>query len=247
MRAPDGTVISGFELHDAEKLSLIKYDALSVEGMDKIQICLELLIENGFVKPEASLKETYEKVIGIYNIERDDPKMWEKVWKHEIISLFQMEQQSGIQGIAATKPNNVDDLASLNSVIRLMAQEKGAETPIEKYARFRRNPRAWETEMKLAGLNTAERELLHRELDVSSGLCIAQEQFMMLVQLPEIGGFDLQWADRLRKSIAKKNPKEYDKLTKEFYDNMREKNLSENLCTYVWDTLIAMNRGYGFE
>jgi DNA polymerase-3 subunit alpha len=128
-----------------------------------------------------------------------------------------------------------------------MAQEKGAETPIEKYARFRRNPQAWETEMKLAGLNAAERELLHRELDVSSGLCIAQEQFMMLVQLPEIGGFDLQWADRLRKSIAKKNPKEYDKLTKEFYDNMREKNLSENLCAYVWDTLIAMNRGYGFN
>ena len=247
MRAPDGTVISGFELHDAEKLSLIKYDALSVEGMDKIQICLELLIENGFVKPEATLKETYEKVIGIYNIERDDPKMWEKVWKHEIISLFQMEQQSGIQGIAATKPNNVDDLASLNSVIRLMAQEKGAETPIEKYARFRKNPMAWEQEMKAAGLNEEERKLLHRELDVSSGLCIAQEQFMMLVQLPEIGGFDLQWADRLRKSIAKKNPKEYDKLTTEFYDNMRKKNLSENLCVYVWDTLIAMNRGYGFN
>ena len=33
-----------------------------------VQICLELLIENGFVQPEATLKETYEKVIGIYNI-----------------------------------------------------------------------------------------------------------------------------------------------------------------------------------
>ena len=247
MRAPDGTVISGFELHDAEKVSLIKYDTLSVEGMDKIQICLELLIENGLVKPEATLKETYEKVIGIYNLERNDPEMWKKVWNHEIISLFQMEQQSGVQGIAATHPNNIDDLAALNSVIRLMAQEKGAETPIEKYARFRRNPQAWETEMKMAGLSVEERELLHRELDVSSGLCIAQEQFMMLVQMPELGGFDLQWADRLRKSIAKKNPKEYEQLTKEFYERMRENNLSENLCSYVWNTLIAMNRGYGFN
>ena len=26
---------------------------------------------------------------------------------------------------------------------------------------------------------------------------------MMLVQVPELGGFDLTWADRLRKSIAK--------------------------------------------
>ena len=247
MRAPDGTVISGFELHDAEKVSLIKYDTLSVEGMDKIQICLELLIENGLVKPEATLKETYEKVIGIYNLERNDPEMWKKVWNHEIISLFQMEQQSGVQGIAATHPNNIDDLAALNSVIRLMAQEKGAETPIEKYARFRRNPQAWETEMKMAGLSVEERELLHKELDVSSGLCIAQEQFMMLVQMPELGGFDLQWADRLRKSIAKKNPKEYEQLTKEFYERMRENNLSENLCSYVWNTLIAMNRGYGFN
>ena len=247
MRAPDGTLISGFELHDLEDCSLIKYDALSVEGMDRIQICLELLQEYGFVKPEATLKETYEKTIGIYNIERDDPKMWEKVWNHEIVSLFQMEQQSGIQGIAATKPKNIDDLAALNSVIRLMAQEKGAETPIEKYARFRKNPRAWENEMVSAGLSYDERELLHRELDVSSGLCIAQEQFMMLVQIPEIGGFDLQWADRLRKSIAKKNPKDYEILTNEFYSNMKEKNLSENLCHYVWDVLIAMNRGYGFN
>ena len=70
---------------------------------------------------------------------------------------------------------------------------------------------------------------------------------MMLVQIPEIGGLDLQWADRLRKSIAKKNPKEYEQLTKEFYENMRQKHLSENLCNYVWNVLIAMNRGYGFN
>lgn len=70
---------------------------------------------------------------------------------------------------------------------------------------------------------------------------------MMLVQIPEIGGFGLQWADRLRKSIAKKNPKEYEKLTSEFFENMEKKNLSVNLCNYVWNTLIAMNRGYGFN
>ena len=45
MRAPDGTIITQFELHTAEKVSLIKYDALSVEAEDKIQNCLELLFE----------------------------------------------------------------------------------------------------------------------------------------------------------------------------------------------------------
>lgn len=247
MRAPDGTIISAYELHDLEECSLIKYDALSVEGMDRIQVCLELLQEYGFIKPEESLKETYEKVIGIYNLERDDPEMWKMVWKQQITSLFQMEQQSGIDAIAKTHPKSIDDLAVLNSVIRLMAQEKGGEMPIDKYARFKKDPRLWDKEMEQYGLTASERELLHRELDISYGLSIAQEQFMMLVQIPEIGGLDLQWADRLRKSIAKKNPKEYEQLTKEFYENMRQKHLSENLCNYVWNVLIAMNRGYGFN
>ena len=40
--------------------------------------------------------------------------MWEMVWNHEINSLFQMEKQSGIKGIATLKPISVDDLAILN-------------------------------------------------------------------------------------------------------------------------------------
>lgn len=247
MRAPDGTIVSGFELHDLEKCSLIKYDLLSVEGMDKIQICLELLQQYGFIDSSKTLKETYEDVIGVYNIDRTSEDMWKMVWEHKITSLFQMEQQSGIQAIAKTHPTSVDDLATINSVIRLMAQEKGGESPIDKYARFREHPEQWEEEMTQYGLTAEEKKILHKELDISCGLSIAQEQFMELVQMPEIGGFDLQWSDRLRKSIAKKNPKDYEQLTKEFYENMRQKHLSERLCSYVWQVLIAMNRGYGFD
>lgn len=247
MRAPDGTVISGYDLHRLEECSLIKYDVLSVEGEDRIQVCLDLLVKYGYVKEEPTLKQTYEKVIGIYNLEREDPKMWEMIHTHKIVSLFQMEKTSGIQGIARTKPTSVDDLAALNSVIRLMAQERGAESPIDKFARFKQNPELWEEEMIQYGLSEAERKLLHNELDITYGLCISQEQFMMLVQLPEVGGFNLQWSDKLRKSIAKKSPKDYEKLTKEYFQNMRDKQLSENLCNYVWNVLIAMNRGYGFN
>ena len=71
--------------------------------------------------------------------------------------------------------------------------------------------------------------------------------FMQLVQMPECGGFNLTWADRLRKSIAKKNPAEYEKLTKEYFEQVKEKGLSENLCNYVWNVLVATSRGYGFN
>ena len=41
----------------------------------------------------------------------------------------------------------------------------------------------------------------------------------------------------------KKNPKAYMELQQDFYKNIKEKNLSPKLCHYVWDVLIAMNRG----
>lgn len=247
MRAPDGTIITAFDLHDSEEVSLIKYDLLSVEALDKIHICLDLLCDAGFVERKETLKETYESVLGIYNIERNDPKMWEMVWNHEILSLFQMEKQSGIQGIALSKPSSVDDLATLNSVIRLMAQEKGAEQPLNKFARFKADIKQWYREMEQYGLTNEEIKILEPLLLPSNGICESQEGFMQLVQIPECGGFDLTWADRLRKSIAKKNPAEYEKLTKEYFERVEEKGLSKNLCNYVWNVLVATSRGYGFN
>ena len=247
MRAPDGTICTQFELHDCEKVSLIKYDALSVEAMDKIHNCIDLLCEAGLVEREPSLKDTYENIIGIYNIERENPEMWKMVWNHQIQSLFQMEQPSGVNGIALLHPTSVDDLAILNSVIRLMPQEKGGEMPTEKLARFKANPNLWDKEMEDWGLNYEEKQILHKELDISYGVSESQEKFMKLVQIPECGGFNLTWADRLRKSIAKKSPKEFDQLTEEYYQNIKDKNLSYNLCNYVWKMCVGLSRGYGFN
>ncbi len=71
--------------------------------------------------------------------------------------------------------------------------------------------------------------------------------FMQLVQMPECGGFDLTWADSLRKAIAKKNPAGFEKLEQEFFENMKSKNLSKTLCNYVWKVLVSTSKGYGFN
>lgn len=247
MRAPDGTIISGYELHDLEAVSLIKYDCLSVEAADRIHITLDLLAKDKKIEVKNSLKETYEEVLGVYRIERNDPKMWEMVNNHKIHSLFQMEQQSGIQGISLAHPQSVEDLAHLNSIIRLMAQEKGGEQPLNKYARFKSNIKFWYKEMDDWGLTKEEQKILEPYLLGSYGICESQECFMQLVQIPECGGFSLDFADHLRKAIAKKNPVEYEKLTQEYFEKTKEKGLSKNLCNYVWNVLVATSRGYGFK
>ena len=247
MRAPNGDIMTQFDLHDCEDCSLIKYDLLSVEAMDKIHICLDLLCEQNYIERKETLKDTYESVIGIYNLEREAPDMWKMVWNHEIQSLFQMEKQSGIQGIALTHPQSVDDLAVLNSVIRLMAQEKGAEQPLNKFARFKNDIRQWYDEMERYGLTKEEQKLLEPVIKLSYGISESQEKFMQLVQMPECGGFNLTWADKLRKSIAKKNPAAYEELQKEYFETVEKKGLSRNLCNYVWNILVATSRGYGFN
>lgn len=175
MRAPDGTIETAFDLHDCEDVSLIKYDLLSVDALDKIHICLNLLMDDGRIDKSQSLKQIYEDTIGIYNLEREAAEMWKMVWEHKISSLFQMEQQSGIQGIALVKPESVDDLATLNSVIRLMAQEKGAEQPLNKFARFKKNIQFWYDEMEQYGLTREEQKILEPIVRLSYGICESQE------------------------------------------------------------------------
>lgn len=225
---------------------LIKMDLLSVEALDKIHICLDLLIENGYIEKQNSLRETYEKTIGIYNLERDNLDMWKMVWNHEIGSLFQMDQQSGIQGIALAKPKSIDELAVLNSVIRLMAPEKGAEMPLETWSKYRKNLNLWIEEMRRFGLTEDEIDWLSSHSAITDGICESQEGLMSLVQEEKLGGNSLGFADTARKALAKKVGELFVKCEKEFFENAREKGCSERLVDYVWNVLLRVQRGYSF-
>lgn len=160
MKTNSGDVITQFDLHMCEDCSLIKVDLLCIDALDKMQAELELLLENNVIEWQGSLKATYEKYIGVYTLERNAKDMWEMLWNHKVMSFFQMEKESGVQAVALAKPASVDELATINSVLRLMAQEKGAETPLQKYARFRENIQYWYDEMTEYGLTQEEQDIL---------------------------------------------------------------------------------------
>ena len=247
MRTKSGDIVTAFDLHECERCSLIKIDLLATDYCSKVYVTLMLLIKDGVIEWQGSLRDTYEKYIGVYTLERDAEDMWKMLWDHKVLSLFQMEKDSGKKALALVKPHSVDDLATINSVIRLMAQEKGAESPLEKFARFHEDITLWYKEMEDAGLTQEEQDILKGILGVSYGICEAQEYLVLLTMHPAIGGFDLQWGDRLRKAVAKKKPKDFNQLQKEFFENRDKKGLSKNLTNYVWNVLIMTQRGYGFN
>lgn len=246
MRAPNGDIMTQFDLHDAEDVSLIKIDLLSVEAADKIQVCIDLLCDYGYAERKSTLRETYESIIGLYNLERNDPKMWDMVRNHQVQSLFQMEQQSGIQGIALTNPRSVDELAVLNSVIRLMASEPGAEQPLNMWAKYRKNINIWYNEMVDYGLAPDDIQWLMHNDAITDGVCEAQEGLMSLLQDDKLGGNDLSFADKCRKAIAKKQGKLFEECEETYFKNAEEKNCDMRLVHYVWDVLLKVQRGYSF-
>lgn len=238
-----GEAVTTYDLHELEDLSLIKIDLLATEGLSKIRICLDLLTEYGYLSREGTLKERYERAIGVYNLNRDNKDMWEKVGNNEIISLFQMEQQSGVQGIALTKPQTVEDLATLNSVIRLMPPDKESERPLEKFARYKENPYDWEYDMDEYGLTADEKALMHEMFDYSNGIAAQQEDLYQLMTSEAIVGYGFGRADMLRKAVAKKNPKDYKDFEDQFWKDVESRGSSLQLCKYIWNVLVAAQRG----
>ena len=139
MKTSSGDIITQYDLWRLEEVSLIKIDLLSIEALDRIRACLDLLTEYDYLDKKLSLRERYEQAIGVYNLERNAPEMWQMIHNHKVESLFQMEEQSGVKGIAVAKPTSVDDLAALNAAIRLMppegVKEKNFRNMIQIWAR----------------------------------------------------------------------------------------------------------------
>lgn len=247
MKLNSGEEVTAFDLHRSEEAGDVKIDLLATDGLVRVRACLDLLVEYGYIQQGANLRETYENALGIYKMDRNDPLMWDRLSNNEILSVFQFDTPQGKQAINLARPNSVEELASLNAILRLMASEKGAEQPLEKYARFKQNPLDWEREMDNYGLTKDEKKLLHGYLDYEYGLCGLQEDIMTMIQDPQLGGWSLADSDRLRKSVAKKDKKLYEALTEEYFKTVKEKNLSENLCNYFWKVLVKMQAGYSFK
>ena len=242
-----GEWVTAWDLHESEEVSNVKIDLLATLNLTRMRVCLDLLVQYGYIEKKATLRETYESAIGVYNLNRTNPEMWERLANNEILSVFQFDTPQGIQGISLAKPTSVEEMAALNSIMRLMASEKGAEQPLEKYARFKKDPTLWEQEMNQYGLSQEQKQLLHSYLDYEYGICASQEDIMSMIQNPELGGWSLKDSDMLRKSIAKKSAGLYEELSKKYFKTVQEKNLDTNLCNYFWKVLVNTQRGYSFN
>lgn len=102
----------------------------------------------------------------------------------------------GAQAVKKIKPRSIFELSDCNGLMRLMTAEKGQETPMEKYIRFKNNIELWYKEMDSYGLTKEEQETLKPYFLISHGVPPSQEQAMRMLMDENICGFTLGEANR---------------------------------------------------
>lgn len=243
MRTPTGEIITQYDLHSCEKLGMVKYDFLVTEVSDKLAETLKMLQEDGEIESYLSLKQIYDKYLHPNVLPIDDMKYWKPIQNVEVLGLFQFDSDVGMQAAKKIKPSSIMELADANGLMRLMTNEKGQETPMEKYVRFKNNIALWYKEMDEYGLTKEEQQILKPYFLKSYGVPPSQEQMMQMLMDPNICHFSLADANAARKIVGKKQMSKIPALQQQILNQAA----SPALGQYVWKFGIGPQMGYSFS
>ena len=244
MKTTSGFEITQYDAEETEYMGGLKYDFLSINALDRIRTAMDLLLKEGKIQWQGSLKKTYTKYLHPDVLEMNDPEMYKLLFDGEIISAFQFETVVGRQTLEKIKARNFNEISAANSLMRLSTE---GEQPIDKYVRYKKDPQEWENDMDAYGLSSDEKEVLHKILDSRYGVCDTQELLMILSMDEKISNFDLVQANALRKSVAKKDPKQQEAQMSTFYKQGLENGTRKIMLDYVWNECFKQTFGYAFS
>lgn len=189
------------------------------------------------------MKEAYDKYLHPDVLPIQDDKLWEAASSGKILKLFQFDTQVGGQTIKIVKPHTPKEMADCNSAMRLMASEKGGETPTERYVRMKADISQWYDEMNRWGLSQEEQKILEPYYLPTHAAPAQQEDMMLILMDENICHFTLAEANFARKLVGKKL---MDKIP-ELHAKVLTQAPNENFGKYVWETAIKPQVGYSFS
>ena len=244
MRSPDGTMETSMNLWDSEAVSLVKFDLLTVSAVQKIHRAMDEMLKHGAIEWQGSLKATYNKYLHPDVLDYTTPEMWAEA--PDAYGLFQWDTPISTKTLALIKPKSIMDLSAGNSLLRLMPDGVD-ETPVEKYIRYKENPAEWEQDATEYGLNEDEKQIIREICGDSYYLAESQEKIMRLAMHSNVAGYTLKEANKLRKSIAKKDDKLQAEAKAQFFEWGKKQNTRDVFLHYVWDELFSASMGYSFS
>ena len=210
--------VVGVDMEEAEKIGLIKIDALGLKTLSVIQDAV------------AMIKENHYKDIDLLSLDMKDSKVYEMLSDGYTKGVFQCEATPYTNLLVKMGVKNFDELAASNALVR-----PGAMNTIGKDYIARKHGK-----QNVSYIH----QVLKEFTDDTYGCILYQEQVMQACV--HLGGMSMSDADKVRKIIGKKkDAKEFD-IYKERFIAGASAYITPNQARDLWQDFEA-HAGYSFN
>ena len=175
----ENKVITQYDMHAVEDAGLLKFDFLGIKNLSILADVVE------------RVKKIEGITVDIEQVPLEDPKTFEMLAKGETIGLFQLNGSGMTRFLKELKPSSIHDINAMVALYR-----PGPMESIPQYIERKHDP------SKVRFLDPRMKDILDR----SFGVITYQDDVMMIAI--KLGGYSWLEADKLRKAMGKKIPKE---------------------------------------
>ena len=209
--------VTQFNMKDVEEAGLLKMDFLGLRTLSIIDSTLALIEQNHGVK------------IDIDEIPLDDKETYELFGRGDTIAVFQFDSPPMQNYMRALKPENMEDLSSMNALYRPGPMEHIPEFIERKHGR-----------KKVEYLHP----MLEPILAETYGVIVVQEQVMRIAR--DLAGFSLAKADEMRRAMGKKDLAKMETMKEVFIKGCVANGVPDKIAKEIFERL-AKFASYGFN
>ncbi|MFF4205709.1 error-prone DNA polymerase [Streptomyces sp. NPDC001668] len=215
----EGRSVLGGDKDDVAAAGMIKIDLLGLGILSALHTAADLI------------REHYGVQLDLASIPQDDPDVYRMIARGQTLAVFQAESRAQVSTLPVLQPRTFDDLAIAASIIRPGPIAAGSKNPL---LRRRRGEEPV----------TYPHPLARRALEATLGVCLWQEQAMMLAV--DCAGFSPGEADKLRKAMAAKHAVEkVARLRDRLMEGMASKGIPRPAAEQIVGMIEAFS-DYGF-
>ncbi|MDR2201503.1 MAG: DNA polymerase III subunit alpha [Clostridiales bacterium] len=224
-KSTDDAVTTQFDKEECEQLGLLKMDFLGLRTLTDIRKALDII------------KVTRGVDVDFYDMEYDDPKVFELIGEGDTHAVFQLESEGMKRFMRDLKPTRFEDIIAGIALYRPGPMDK-----IPDYVAGKRNP----------DKIVYDHPLIEPILNVTYGVMVYQEQVMDITRA--VAGYTLGGADEMRRIMSKKKPELMRAERKKFIHGDESKGIPgavkngipENLASKVFDDMESF-ASYAFN
>ncbi len=212
-------IITQYDMHGVgeDGMGLLKFDFLGIKNLSILADAVD------------RVKKIEGVTVDIENVNVTDKKTFEMLARGETIGLFQLNGSGMTRFLKDLKPSTIHDINAMVALYRPGPMEK-----IPDYIERKHD------NSKIRYLDPRLKDILDRSYGV-----ITYQDDVMLTAI-KLGGYSWLEADKLRKAMGKKIPKEMEEQKGKLLAGLVKNGMKEDTAKELW-TLIEPFAAYGFN